>query len=149
MAVRIAIVDTGVNRSHPWLQDCEIEGISVTGDAAEMCCSSGFDDEVNHGTVVAAVIHAFCPNAALYAVRVTGRREDSPSELATEEAVAVAIQRCRDAGIRIVNVSYSFQRTRSDVLAQTCRRARDDGMVIVAAYTNGDIGPAYPAGLPM
>ncbi|MFL6546882.1 MAG: S8 family peptidase [Candidatus Udaeobacter sp.] len=148
MTVRIAIIDTGIDVSHPWLQSCDIDGTTVGESSDGISVSAGFSDEIGHGTNVAALIHAFCPEAKLYAVRVSRYVNGEPNPRATESTISAAVDYCHEREIRLINLSYSFNKLRSDSPLRTaCDRARTSGAVIVAAYKNGREGPVYPAAL--
>ena len=64
-AVRIGIVDSGVNVQHAHVGGI-VEGIAVESDSY----SSHFVDRVGRGTAVAALIHHLAPFADLAAFRV-------------------------------------------------------------------------------
>ena len=58
----------------------------------------------------------------------------------------MGIDWCVDQGNRIVNVSYSIAEAADDgFLARACRKAHKNGVILVAAYRNGEKGPVYPA----
>jgi subtilisin len=76
--VRVAVIDSGVEQIHPWLDDCvkggviveydgrRKEGVKITDDPAPR-------DLFGHGTACAGIIHKLAPDAEIYSVRVLGK----------------------------------------------------------------------------
>ena len=87
--LRVAVIDSGVNRSHPHIQ--RIDGGWPEGD---------FLDRLGHGTAVMAAIQEKAPEAEYFAVRIFDR------ELRTNIATLLAaIQWAVDQQMDIVNLS--------------------------------------------
>lgn len=148
MSVSIAIVDSGIDTSHRWLEGCVLGGIGLRESCDGFQWESEFDDLSGHGTSVAALIHAFCPEAALYAIRIVCKAGQVPRVAVLEQAVAKGIEWCVDQRIRIINVSYSLEQApECGPLARACRAAFDNGLILVASYRNRASGPAFPAAL--
>jgi hypothetical protein len=79
-------------------------------------------------------------------VRIAQEAEIGVMVRVQEQALAMGIEWCVDQGIRIVNVSYSIAEAAEDgFLVQVCRKAYEKGIILVAAYRNGEDGPVYPA----
>ncbi|MGC8641608.1 MAG: S8 family serine peptidase [Isosphaeraceae bacterium] len=166
MSIRIAVVDSGVNAAHPWL-DGVAGGAGFEYERGEYRLVPGaFDDLLGHGTSVASLIHAFCPQAELYAVRVaTCHHPEEWGEMQAryprgkfptvepdvpEPQLAEALEWCIKQSIDIVNMSYSFEQVDGEKgpLAEVCRQAYERGMTIVGSYKNDSDAPAYPAFFP-
>lgn len=160
-AVRIAVIDSGVDGTHPELADRIVAAQSFVGGSATV-------DREGHGTFVAGLIAAAVDNAAgiagmapsaelLVAKVVNGDRQiDVEAEVrAIRWAVAQRAQ--------VINMSLGGLRdprnrdldTFSPLEAAAVGYAHGKGVVVVAAVGNGDGAPAqpwpfasYPAALP-
>lgn len=139
--VKIAILDTGVDSSHP---DLNIkESYNFTKDDST-------EDKVGHGTHVAGIIGALdneqgvigvAPDAELYSYKVladgTGNFND----------IAEAIKDAADKGMHIINMSLGANSpTDIPVLKKACKYAYDKGVILMAAAGNtGGQDSIYPA----
>jgi subtilisin len=150
--IKVAIIDTGIDRDHPDLVN-NIKGgqnfVAIRGKIDP----DNWDDDNGHGTHVAGIVAAedneigvigVAPDASLYAVKVLNKKGSgyvSDIILGLQWAVAENIQ--------VVNMSLG---TTSDVqsLHDACDIACNAGIVLVAAAGNsGDANPdddvEYPA----
>lgn len=129
--VKIAILDSGVQKKHP---DLKIAGgISFVGAPNE------YEDTNGHGTHVAGIIGAqnnmigtigVAPDASLYIVKVmneAGTGNQSDIVQGVEWAVA--------KGVDIINLSVTTER-RSRLLEVVLRDAYEQGILLVAASGN-------------
>ena len=159
-AVRVAVIDSGVDLAHPDLERRIVDARSFVGGTAQ--------DTRGHGTIVAGIIAAeldnetgiagLAPAAELLVAKVV-----SPSGTISVQAEARAIRWAVDNGARVVNVSLgglrdprrpgrdTFSRLEQEAVAYAVRR----GAVVVAAVGNADQAPrtpwrfaSYPAALP-
>jgi Subtilase family len=158
--VRVAIVDSGIDRGHPAFQGRIAAARSFVGGTP--------DDEQGHGTIVAGIVAAATddgigtagssPSAQLLVAKVVTRDGTVPVE-----AEARALRWAADAGARVINVSLGGLRDPADVDRDTysveeseaIAYAVSKGALVVAAVGNGDQAPAepwrfasYPAALP-
>ncbi|AFK06865.1 subtilisin-like serine protease [Mesotoga prima MesG1.Ag.4.2] len=147
--VKVAILDTGIDPSHPDLAGRVSEGVDFTG------IGSSFDDN-GHGThvsgTVAAIysnndgVYGVAPDATLVPVKVL-----SASGSGTLESIIWGIQWAIDNDIDVINMSLG---TSSDMqsLEDACNAAFADGILIVAAAGNSGNKPGnrdtveYPGG---
>lgn len=159
-AVRVAVIDSGVDLAHPDLQRRIAASKSFVGGTAQ--------DTRGHGTIVAGIIAAeldnatgiagLAPSAELLVAKVV-----APGGTIAVEAEARAIRWAVDNGARVVNVSLGGLRdprnpsrdTYSRLEEEAVRYAVKHGAVIVAAVGNADQAPhspwrfaSYPAALP-
>jgi stage II sporulation protein D len=158
--VTVAVIDTGIDSSHPDLADSIIAAKSFVGGSAE--------DPIGHGTFVAGLIGAAVDNAEgiagmafparLLAARVA--TADGEIDAAVEaRAIRWAVKR----GARVINLSIGGLRdplnrardTFSQEEADAIAYAHSKGVVVVASVGNGDSAPSepwpfasYPAALP-
>jgi subtilisin family serine protease len=159
--VRVAVIDSGIDGTHPDLQGRIAAHRSFVG-------GSALTDQQGHGTFVAGLIAAQTDNAQgiaglafpaqlVIAKVVRGNRQVSL------EAEAAAIRWAVDQGARVINLSLGGLRdprnldrdTFSAVEASAVRYAYTRGAVLVAAVGNSDQAPtapwpyaSYPAALP-
>jgi subtilisin family serine protease len=126
LAVRVAVVDSGVNVPHPHLPT--VAG-GVTLDL-EGGLTHDYVDRLGHGTAAAAAIHEKAPEAELWAVKVFDR------ELATTVATLVrAIDWASEHGCRLVNLSLGTPNDfRRAELAPAIERAVERGTIVVSAF---------------
>jgi subtilisin family serine protease len=159
--IPVAVIDSGIDASHPELAGKVLDARSFVGGSARV-------DALGHGTFVAGIIAAgtdnglgiagLAPSAELLVAKVvTGSRTISV------EAEAKAIRWAVDNGARVINMSLgavrdpldpnrdSFSRLEADAVAY----AVSNGVVVVAAVGNADFAPSkpwpfasYPAALP-
>jgi hypothetical protein len=159
--VTVAVIDSGVDASHPELAGRVLHRKSFVGGSAGV-------DPLGHGTFVAGIVAAgvdngigiagLAPSADLLVAKVVTSSREIPVE-----AEAKAIRWAVDNGARVINMSLgavrdpldpnrdSFSRLEADAVAYAVSK----GAVVVAAVGNGDQAPtspwryaSYPAALP-
>lgn len=158
--VRVAVIDSGVDLTHPDLSRQVAVAKSFVGGTAQ--------DTRGHGTIVAGIIAAqldnnigiagLAPAAELVIAKVV-----SPGGTVSVQAEARAIHWAVDQGARVVNVSLGGLRDPRNPARDTYSRLEQDaidyavsrGAVVVAAVGNSDQAPrtpwrfaSYPAALP-
>ena len=168
--VVVALVDTGVDRTHPdlagalWVNEGEVPGNGLDDDG------NGYADDIHgwnfaddgpdtldlngHGTVTAGIIAARTGNGLGIAgvnpwARVMPIRVTTWSGRSTNLRLADAIRYAVDNGARVINLSYGGRRrTWSEYLAVAYARSR--GVIVVAAAGNdgAEAADESPAGLP-
>ena len=142
--VRVAVIDTGVDPTHPDLAPNLAHVSSVVGDA-------GVDGQ-GHGTAVAGIIGAVrdnqfgiagvAPAADLLSIKAF--KDDT----ATDFTIAKAIHRAIALDADVINIS-SGGRGLSGVLDRALRRADRRGiLVVVSAGNEWTASPMYPAAHP-
>jgi subtilisin family serine protease len=159
-AVRVAVIDSGVDLGHPDLRGRIAAARSFVGGTAR--------DVEGHGTIVAGIIAAeadngigvagLAPWAELLVARVVDRRGSI-----SVEAEARAIRWAVAQKARVINMSLGGLRdpnrpsldTYSQLEADAVAYAVSQGVLVVAAVGNGDQAPSqpwrfasYPAALP-
>jgi subtilisin family serine protease len=149
MPVRIGIVDTGVDGDHWCFQSRRPEGIGVRRRGDDYDYEPDFHDLHGHGTAIASLVLSFCRKAQIHAVRIAQVNGEEAVVRVQERALALGIDWCVEQGIRIVNVSYSIaEASEGGVLARSCHKAHQEGVILVASYRNSETGPVYPAAFP-
>jgi subtilisin family serine protease/flagellar hook assembly protein FlgD len=146
-AVRIAVIDSGLDVNHPDLTD------RVVGTYNAFDGSSDVVDEIGHGTFVAGVAAATADNgigvagasmgASVMAVKVA----DPYGQVFTDTEAAGIIW-AADHGANVINMSFSGD-TPDQVESDAVAYAVSKGVLVVAAAGNdADTLPAYPAAYP-
>jgi subtilisin len=105
--IRVAIVDSGVEHDHPWLEDSVKGGVVVEFDPEAETGIRYVDEELpvdlaGHGTACAGIIHSIAPAAEIISVRVLG---SNMSGRAIQ--FAGGLDWAIENGIQVVNLSLS------------------------------------------
>ncbi|MEJ5185823.1 MAG: S8 family serine peptidase [Candidatus Geothermincolales bacterium] len=141
----VAVVDTGVDFSHPELVGRLLPGYDFYEDDPYP------QDENGHGTHVAGVICAATDNGMGIAgidwrAKIMPLRALGPDGNGTVDAVVKSVSRAVDGGARVINMSL-ISSTNSGILADVLADAHSRGCFLVAAVGNqGDTRVNYPAG---
>jgi subtilisin family serine protease len=148
--VRVAVIDSGIDGSHPELASHIAAARSFVG-------GSALTDTQGHGTFVAGVIAAgandgvgiagLAPSAELVVAKVVTSTGTIPVE-----AEVKAIRWAVASGARVINMSLGGLRDPNDPSRDTYSRleaeaiayAVGQGAVVVAAVGNGDQAPSQP-----
>lgn len=145
--VTVAVVDTGIDATHPAFLGRLVPGFDTVDRDSDP------RDDNGHGTHVAGIIAAqapdmsllgMAPEARIMPVRVLGDRGGSA------ESVATGIQWAVARGAQVLNLSLGSP-MRSRLIEDAIKAAQQRGVVVVAAMGNaGDRGNPriFPASLP-
>jgi len=147
--VHVAILDTGVDVTHPDLRGAVVRSVEVSTQPP-WCCevpaerlSAAELDSVGHGTACAGIIHELAPEARLHSVRVMGASASGTGEQFVRGLRWVLEQ--REPRIQVVNLSLgTLQERFAGPLRALVDQAYFEGIVLVAAANNMGI-PSYPA----
>jgi subtilisin len=142
--VRIAVLDSGVEISHPQLRGVQWgEDIAVVESGFQLeVVAGGGNDLFGHGTAVAGIIHRLAPEAEIASFRVLGSSLEARTAIVQEGAL-LAI----DRGYNILNCSFGCMIT-DHVLRYKhwVDRAYLRGAHVVAACSNSwSNRPEWPA----
>lgn len=150
--VTVAVIDSGVDASHPDLRDNVLPGV----DLVDRDRDDAWIAEV-HGTGVAGLIAGHghgadggdgvlgvAPGATILPIRVSTADEDEPTSHLISEAIDEAVT----GGAGVINISLSTGR--SDLDERAVAAARRNDVVVVAAAGNRPDAEAvtFPAALP-
>lgn len=140
--LRVAIIDSGVEASHPAVGGRVVESVAVErrGDDWDVASAEAVD-VVGHGTACAGIIHGLVPEAEIVSIRVLG-----PDNRGNGGAFATGIQWAIEAsGASVVNLSLS---SRADTFAAVLHDLADEAyfrnILLVAAANNVAVA-SYPS----
>ena len=136
--VKVAVLDSGVDRTHSNLAGVAMEEIDLVG--------SG-DSSKGHGTAVASIIAGnesgqlgLAPSVSLLSIRVLNSAGEGDSF-----TVAEGIVQAVDRGAKVINLSLGGT-GESKVLQNAVDYAQSNGALVVAAVGNEGVGEvSYPA----
>lgn len=127
--ITVAVVDTGVDRSHPDLKGKVVAFKNFTDESAK--------DTVGHGTHVAGIIagkgtvyRGVAPGATLLAAKVLGEAGGTDTDVVAGLSWAAA------QGAQVINLSLGGPGTPDDLLSRECDALMREGMVVCVAAGN-------------
>jgi subtilisin family serine protease len=141
--VRVGIIDSGVDASHPRVG-------SVAGGAAfeydprapsrVRVLEGEFQDVQGHGTACASIVRIAAPEAEIYGIRVLGRKLKGKGFV-----FAAGLRWAIDRGLQVVNMSLSTSSARHyAVFHRLVDEAAFRRMMLVCAINNFP-GPSFPS----
>jgi subtilisin family serine protease len=145
----VAVLDTGIDTSHPDLKDKIVVGPDFTGDPNP--------DQTGHGTMVAGIITAQPDNAKgiaglgwstrVLSIRVLDHKGDGVAhDIAQGLYYAADYQNQQEGSVRIINLSLQQDHQQanqvSDEVRQAITYAQSKGVLVVAAA--GNVAPDAP-----
>jgi len=139
----IAVIDSGVDTSHPSFEAANLTLIDVVED--------GVKGPDKHGTAIAGIIAAggdmvgIAPSARILAVRAFAPEQLGTPPVTTATTLARAVDEAFAQGARIFNMSFAGEQ--EPLLIEMIDAAYERGSIFVAAAGNEgpDAPPAYPA----
>jgi subtilisin family serine protease len=131
----IAIIDSGVEGTHPWLVNAAIRHLQVEkrGDSFVVVPAEA-GDLSGHGTACAGIIHRMAPAAEIISIRAL-----SPEGRCSRDGLVAALRHAVHERFSVVNLSLGIDVPRSAPLRPT------DYKSIVDLYETADA--AYTAGV--
>jgi subtilisin family serine protease len=139
--VRVAVLDSGVDGTHPALAGrIRTQYDVVTERGAVRCVEAPITDSIGHGTACAGIIAALAPEAELTSIQVIGREAKG-----TADQLVAGLNFALEQKFDIINMSLGTTDERiSRRLGALADRAFYEGRIIVAAANNQG-QTAYPA----
>ncbi len=140
--VSVAIIDSGVEGSHPAVRGRLVESWAVTlhDGEAEVVGDDTEGDLFGHGTACAGIIAGLAPEVDIVSIRVLGA-DLKGKGAAFAEALQKAIQR----PVQVANLSLS---SKSDALFPVFHQLADEAYfnhVVLVSAANNVAGPSYPS----
>lgn len=145
--IRIAVLDSGIDTTHPGLDGLELEDdIAIISEGGRIMVREESGDVFGHGTAVAGIIHSTAPAATIGSIRVLGHFKESRAAVIRE-----GIRQAARRGYHIVQCSFGAPARSRD--AAVYKRWIDAlyvrGIHIVAAGSNTGFQSAeWPAHFP-
>jgi subtilisin len=146
--VRIAIIDSGVETSHPDLAGLELaHDLAVLSDGMllEVVAGKGLD-VFGHGTAIASVLRRIAPQATIGSFRVLNQRLGG-----RHAQIREGVRQAMDAGYHVLNCSFGCRGEAQSVMQykEWIDEAYLKGIHIVAACNNFDFTvPEWPGYFP-
>lgn len=139
--VKLAIIDDGINEGLYNISPIE-ENIEITPQL-NVRKRIGYNPYLpSHGTICAAIIRKYLPNAPLTSVKILNGKSKC-----IKEQLVKSIEWCIDNGIGLINLSLGTVDYRDfEFIRSVVNHAYERKVIIVAAYSNDDI-ITYPASL--
>lgn len=137
--IKIAIIDSGVDDSHPFLLGKEIKGITITNDGVY----TGAKDTFGHGTAIYTIISTSEYISDIINIKIEGIEEG-----VDEKLLYIALDYIdKNLDVDIINMSLGTNMVQSTKCwREICDKLINKGVIIVSAFDNtGSI--AYPAAL--
>lgn len=141
--VTVAVIDSGVEATHPDVGGRVIRSVKVEFDAAgepTILEDTEATDVVGHGTACAGIIHGLAPAAGIVSVRVLG-----PENRGKGALFAAGLEWAIRHGVSVVNLSLS---SRSEALFGLFHALADQAYfanVLLVSAANNVAGPSYPS----
>jgi subtilisin family serine protease len=142
--VKVAVIDTGVDLSHPALQ----EALAPANEWWDFYSDDAIPQEegvlgmggYGHGTNVAGIIRQIAPRATILPIRILG-----PDGRGTIADLTAAIQWAVDKGATIINLSLGSKSFSLSVAAAMANATGKGVFIISSAGNSGTTQVSYPA----
>ena len=148
LGVIVAVIDTGVDLTHPGLQGNLLPYGYNFGDGNTIP-----QDELGHGTMVAGIIAgavnaklgvgSLAPEAKILPIKIN----EGARTAFTSDRLASAIDYAVSHGAKVINLSVSVQ-NQTQTVRESIQNALDQGLIVVASAGNGHAPVEFPANMP-
>ncbi|MEW6143373.1 MAG: S8 family serine peptidase [Chloroflexota bacterium] len=135
-AVKVAVLDTGIDATHTALNGRVTASINLTDSRTET-------DVQGHGTHIAGIIASNAGNVEILNIKVAG-----DNGITSPETIAKGIIWAVENGARIINISLAVKETSEDLEKAVALAIEKRIVVVAAAGNSGAAAPAYPAAYP-
>jgi subtilisin family serine protease len=132
--IDIAIIDSGINPSHPHVQKVA-GGVAFALDSAgRVTKTDDYADRIGHGTAIAGIFREALPTARLWAVKIF---QDDLT--ASARLLLAGLEWAIQANIKLIHLSLGTEREKDrEPIARLCRKAHGKGQIISAAARRSD-----------
>ncbi|PRX56389.1 S8 family serine peptidase [Flagellimonas meridianipacifica] len=142
--MNIVIIDQGVEKNHPKLKNCDIEGylISVDEDGSIKIKDNDCSDDTGHGTAIAGIINRIDSSSKILSVHMT-----SLNGIINESLVCSSLEfSIENLKPNVINLSLGIPtEVPSMRLKKICEEAFQKNVFIVAAAHPSISRPCFPA----
>lgn len=133
--VEVAILDTGIDATHPDLAGRVVEAFEIDPDGGGTAAAPlANNDKDGHGTGVASVVAAIAPNARLVDIQIIGA-DAAETGAAFVRGLDLAVLRRQ----RVINCSLTCHGRFFEPVRAACEQAFWQKQVVVAARHNNDL----------
>jgi subtilisin family serine protease len=147
--VRIAVLDSGIEASHPGLEELRlVDDLAFVSDGTTLHVRPGGGTDVNgHGTAIAGIIHALAPKAKIGSFRVL--RMGLFDLTSKRDIIQRAAFEALDRGYQILNCSFGCRGEKEFIMEfkDWVDEAYLKGVHVISACSNTDFAerewPAY------
>lgn len=147
--VRIAVLDSGIEASHPGLEELRlVDDLAFVSDGTTLHVRPGGGTDVNgHGTAIAGIIHALAPKAKIGSFRVL--RMGLFDLTSKRDIIQRAAFEALDRGYQILNCSFGCKGEKEFIMEfkDWVDEAYLKGVHVISACSNRDFAerewPAY------
>jgi len=147
--VRIAVLDSGIEASHPGLEELRlVDDLAFVSDGTTLHVRPGGGTDVNgHGTAIAGIIHALAPKAKIGSFRVL--RMGLFDLTSKRDIIQRAAFEALDRGYQILNCSFGCKGEKEFIMEfkDWVDEAYLKGAHVISACSNTDFAerewPAY------
>lgn len=138
--VKVAVIDTGVNIRHSYLEDCIIGGIGFRDNGNFIEIKENFEDDNGHGTACASIIKKEYNYVKIFAIKALDREGKTNIQI-LEESLKYLI----DTDIQLINLSLSISTYDiTEELLLICEKLVKMNKIIICSLSNG-LEESYPA----
>jgi subtilisin len=140
--IRLGIIDSGLENSHPKLNGRVVENVTVemTDDGPVVVPDEAKQDMFGHGTACGAIILGLAPEVELVSIRVLG-----PDLRGKGTAFAAGLEWAIEQGLQVCNLSLSSKsESLYPVFHDLADRAYFKSIALVSAANNVP-APSYPS----
>lgn len=146
--VKVAIIDSGVDSSHPDLVGKVESAVWCKTERRRKITTlpmppAANNDAYGHGTAVASIIARIAPNTSFIDIRVLGA-----NTLGTPDALLAGIDHANYTDVRLMNISVAVGEAYAKRMLPLVDRAHHRGKMIVAATRNRPLeDEGFPASM--
>ena len=139
--VSVAIIDSGIDVSHPDLQSRIVESVEARVDNKKVVFDpSDAGDSAGHGTACAGIVASIAPDAEMYSIKVLGA-----GGLGDGQAFLAGLEYAIKKRYRVINLSLGTTKPQFFApLHDLLDRAYQAGCIVVAAANNLP-QPSFPS----
>ncbi|MEF9992028.1 MAG: S8 family serine peptidase [Peptostreptococcaceae bacterium] len=138
--VKVAVLDTGIEKEHEYLKDNIIGGIAFESTDEYIFTSDKYDDKNGHGTACSSIIKKEFKDVEIFSVKILD--DDGKSNIQIlEESLKYLLK----TNIRLINLSLSLLANEMLYdLYEICNELERNNKIVVCSLANG-FDESYPA----